>query len=407
MEHSTLLFTLAIVFGLFMAWGVGANDVANAMGTSVGSGALSFKQAIIIAAIFEATGAILAGGQVTDTIRNKIIDVQLFIHTPTLLVYGMLASLLAAGTWLLIATRFGLPVSTTHSIIGAILGFGLIVLGNAAIYWHKVINIVLSWVISPVLSGIVAFLLSRSAKWLIFDSTEPIRSAQRLVPCYIFLVAYVIFMVTLTKGLKNLGFMISYGDSLLYAGLFSFIVTLFGAFLIRRLVVKDLEKIFAILMIFTASAMAFAHGSNDVANAIGPLSAVVTLIQNGGNIVAASHVPFWILALGAFGIVLGLSTFGYRVIRTVGTAITLLTPSRGFAAELATATTVVIASGLGLPVSTTQVLVGGVLGVGIAQGKGALNFSIIRNIFISWVVTLPMGAIFAILYFYLFKITFK
>ncbi len=414
LDHGQLYIILAIVFGFFMAWGVGANDVANAMGTSVGSKALTITQAIIIAAIFEAAGAMLAGGQVTNTIRSKIIDITLFTYSPQTLIYGMLASLLAAGTWLLIATRFAWPVSTTHSIVGAIIGFGIIVLGVNAIYWHEVINISLSWIVTPVIAGVIAYLLFRSVQALIFNSETPLRNAKRYVPFYIFLVAMVIVLVTMLKGLTHMGLQLSLLESIGISVAISLLLALIGAFLLRRIKTTNgvevghtnyvaIEKMFAVLMMFTACAMAFAHGSNDVANAIGPLAAVIAIVKSGGNVMATSGIPFWVMLLGAVGIVLGLATYGYKVIATIGTNITQLTPSRGFAAQLATASTVVLASSLGLPISTTQTLVGAVLGVGFARGIGALNLSVVRNIFMSWIITLPAGAIFAIIYYHLLK----
>ena len=414
MDHGTLYIVLATLFGFFMAWGVGANDVANAMGTSVGSKALTIFQAIIIAAIFEALGALLAGGQVTETIRGKIIDAHMFLDMPDVLIYGMLASLLAAGTWLIVASSFGWPVSTTHSIVGAVIGFGVISIGVKGIYWHEVVNIALSWVVTPVIALVVAFLLFRSVQWLIFESSAPVRNAKRYVPWYIFLVAMVFSLVTLVSGLKHMGLDFTLWESVLLSALFSFIVMLIGIFLLKRmpdyhddagekLDFNRIEKIFAVLMMFTACAMAFAHGSNDVANAIGPLAAIIGIVQSGGQVLARGNLPFWILALGAAGIVSGLAMYGYKVIATIGSEITQLTPSRGFAAQLATASTVVIASGFGLPISTTQTLVGAVLGVGFARGMGALNLSVIRNIFMSWIITLPAGAIFCIVYYHILR----
>ena len=417
-DHGQLYIILAVIFGFFMAWGVGANDVANAMGTSVGSKALTITQAIIIATIFEAAGALLAGGQVTNTIRSKIIDTALLANDPDILILGMLASLLAAGTWLIIATRFSWPVSTTHSIVGAIIGFGTIKLGIKAIHWQQVINISLSWIVTPVIAGVIAYFLFRSVQSLIFNSENPVKNAQRYVPFYIFLVAFVLTLVTLLKGLSHVGLHLSFRGSIVTSILISALVAILGKWLIYRINTKAqvkpdhinfaaLEKIFAILMTFTACAMAFAHGSNDVANAIGPLAAVVGIVKSGGAVLAKSAIPLWIMLLGAAGIVLGLAMYGYKIIATIGTNITQLTPSRGFAAQLATASTVVIASGFGLPISTTQTLVGAVLGVGFARGIGALNLSVVRNIFMSWVITLPAGAIFAIIYFHLLHTIIK
>ncbi|KAA0444672.1 MAG: inorganic phosphate transporter [Candidatus Thioglobus sp.] len=412
-NYGNILLILAIIFGLFMAWGVGANDVANAMGTSVGSGAITVKQAIIIAIIFEFAGAVLAGGEVTATVRKGILDASIFTSSPHLLVYGMLASLLAAGFWLMIASSLGWPVSTTHSIVGAIVGFGAVGVGVDAVAWGKVGNIAMSWIISPILAGSIAFVLFKSLQRLIIDTSNPFDNAKRYVPFYMFLVGFVISLVTILKGLKHIGlefdtstgYMLSVG-----VGLF---ITLFGIIAIRRIKIdpsenKDfhftsVERVFAVLMVITAAAMAFAHGSNDVANAIGPLAAVVGVIDSGGFINSKSSLPVYILLIGGGGIVFGLITYGHKVIATVGTGITQLTPSRGFAATLAAASTVVIASGTGLPVSTTQVLVGAVLGVGLARGMVALNTRVINKIFLSWLITLPAGALMSILFFFALK----
>ena len=417
MLHGESFILLAAIFGFIMAWGVGANDVSNAMGTSVGSKALTLVQAIIIAAVFEALGSLLAGGQVTETIRGKIIDPATFMQTPDLLVYGMLAALLASGTWLIIASYFGWPVSTTHTIVGAVVGFGLVAQGVKAIYWQQLINIALSWIVTPVIALVLAFLLFRSVQTLIFESETPVRNAKRYVPAYIFIVAMVLTLVTVLNGLQHIGMNLSLWQSVGLATVVSLLSSQIGVLLLRRVPVDGekqeradfakIEKIFGILMLFTACAMAFAHGSNDVANAIGPLAAIVGVVQAGGDVLARAGIPFWIMALGASGIVLGLATYGYKVIATIGNDITQLTPSRGFAAQLATASTVVVASGLGLPISTTQTLVGAVLGVGFARGMGALNLSVIRNIFMSWIITLPAGAVCSIIYYELIRWLFS
>ena len=412
-NYGNVLIILAIIFGTFMAWGIGANDVANAMGTSVGSGAVTIKQAIIIAVIFEFAGAILAGGEVTATIRKGILDAALFTNEPHLLVYGMLASLLAAGMWLLIASSFGWPVSTTHSIVGAIVGFGAVGVGVDAVAWSKVFNIVISWIASPILAGVISFILFRSLQNLIIDTKHPFDNAKKYVPYYMFLVGFIISLVTIFKGLKHVG--VSFDTFTSYslsigAGL---LVAIIGTFLIRNIHLdpdenKDfyyasMERVFGVLMIITAAAMAFAHGSNDVANAIGPLAAIYSIVESGGLIGAKSTLPIWILLVGGAGIVIGLITYGHKVIATIGTGITQLTPSRGFAATLAAAATVVIASGTGIPVSTTQVLVGAVLGVGLARGMAALDTRVINKIFLSWIVTLPAGAFMSILFFFALK----
>ena len=413
--HGMTLLIMAAAFGFFMAWGVGANDVANAMGTSVGSRAITIKQAIIIAVIFEFSGAFLAGGEVTSTIRKGIIDPEILSASPELLVYGMIASLLAAGLWLLVATSFGWPVSTTHSIVGAIVGFAAIGISVDSVNWSKVSNIVASWVVSPLMAGVIAFVVYQSVRRFILNAAEPLAAARRGVPVYIFMVAFIISMVSLVKGLKHVGLDLSFEQSLIYAALIASGITVVGAILISRLKVNaetsheeilSVERVFGVLMIFTACSMAFAHGSNDVANAVGPLAAVNAVIESGGVVAQKAVMPTWLLFLGALGIVIGLVTYGHRVIRTVGSTITELTPSSGFAAELAAAITVVVASGASLPVSTTHTLVGGVIGVGLAHGVTALNIRVVGTIFTSWIVTLPAGAILSITFFYVLKTVF-
>ena len=409
---STLLIS-GCVLGFFMAWGIGSNDVANAMGTSVGAKALTLTGAIMVACIFEFAGAYLAGGEVTQTIRKGIIDPNLLADTPHYLVYGMLSSLLAAGIWLLVASIFGWPVSTTHSIVGAIVGFAAVCIGSEFVQWGKVGSIASSWVVSPLLAGTISFGIFKSVQILILDRPDQFRRAQKFIPGYIFLVGFVICMVTLLKGLKHVGIQFSAAESLALAAAFGAFLAVVGRFLISRIKEtagsgrqgkhSDLEKVFAVLMVFTACSMAFAHGSNDVANAVGPLAAVVNIVQSGGSVMAKSALPGWVLLVGASGIVLGLIMLGYRVIETVGRNITELTPSRGFAAELAAATTVVVASGASLPISTTHTLVGAVLGVGLARGIGAIDVRVVGKIILSWVVTLPAGASLSILFFYTFK----
>ena len=416
LNSGSTLVIIAAVVGLFMAWGIGANDVANAMGTSVGSKALTIKQAIIIAMVFEFAGAYLAGGEVTSTIRKGIIDASFFVDSPELLVFGMISALFAAATWLLIASALGWPVSTTHSIVGAIVGFAAVGVSPDAVEWSKVGGIVGSWIITPLISGVIAFIIFNSAQKLIFDTDKPLQQAKRWVPLYMFLAGFVLALVTIKKGLKHLDLHIGNVDGFIYAAITAVIVAIIGKFFINRLKFDEsaalkthyanVEKVFAILMIVTACAMAFAHGSNDVANAIGPLAAVVSIVDNGGQIAAKSAIAWWILPLGGFGIVAGLAIFGHKVMATIGTGITHLTPSRGFAAELAAACTVVIASGAGLPISTTQTLVGAVLGVGMARGIAAINLGVVRNIVVSWVITLPVGAGLSIIFFWMMQATF-
>ncbi len=411
-EFGTILMGLGVIFALYMTWGIGANDVANAMGTSVGSGAIRLRTAIIIAAVFEFGGAFLAGGHVTKTIRKGIIDPTPLAGSPELLVFGMLAALLAAATWLMVASSRGWPVSTTHSIVGAIVGFALAAAGPSAVNWGKIGTIVASWVISPALGGFLAFMLMKSIQKFILDTDKPFERAQRTGPWYVFLVGFIIALVTMFKGLKHLDLELSPLMSVVAAAGFGLVIALIGRVLIQRVKLDEkankafqfasVEKVFAPMMIFTACSMAFAHGSNDVANGIGPLAAVVAIIETG-EVSQTAGLPVWILLLGGFGIVVGLATLGYKVMATIGKRITELKPTRGFAAELAAATTVVLASRTGLPVSTTHILVGSVIGVGLARGVGAIDLRVIGGIVVSWVVTLPIGGVLAALIFFMLR----
>lgn len=415
MEYAELFLFLGCLFALLMAWGVGANDVANAMGTSVGSGALTIRQAIVIAAIFEFSGALLAGGEVTDTIRQGIIHTHFMSDHPQLIVYGMLAALCAAASWLGVATFFGWPVSTSHTIVGSVVGFAIIAFGWESVQWAGMAQITLSWIISPLLGGTIAYVLFLSVQKLILETQTPIQRARHIVPVYIFLVGWMVSAMTLISGLKHLGVELPFSRSLFYSSLIGLFISAVGFFLMQRihnnrlkgaLDFEAVEKIFGILMLFTACAMAFAHGSNDVANAIGPLAAISTIVKNG-EVVSQTSIPLWVLVLGSVGIIAGFMTYGHKVIATVGSGITELTPSRGFAATLGAASTVVLASSAGLPISTTHTLVGAVLGVGLARGINALNLTVIRQILLSWIITLPSGALFAILFFMLFRSIFS
>jgi PiT family inorganic phosphate transporter len=411
--YGTVFLVLAIIFGFYMTWGIGANDVANAMGTSVGSGAITVKQAIVIAAIFEFAGAFIAGGNVTSTIRKGIVDPTAIVGQPEILVFGMLAALLAAAVWLMIASSRGWPVSTTHSIVGALVGFALAGIGLEAVQWGKITQIAASWIVSPMLGGFLAYLLMMSIRKLILNTEQPFQAAKRWAPAYVFMVGFIISLVTMFKGLKHLNLELTINQSFLSAIVFGLLVAAIGWWLIRKVQVDheadrdyhfaSVEKVFVPMMIFTACAMAFAHGSNDVANGIGPLAAVASIVQSGGEVAQQSELPLWILIMGGTGIVVGLATLGYRVMQTIGTRITQLTPSRGFCATLAAAATVVLASRTGLPVSTTHIAVGAVIGVGLARGVGAIDLRVIVGIVVSWVITLPVGGVLAALFFFTLK----
>ena len=400
---------IAALLAFYMAWAIGANDVANAMGTSVGSGALTLGGAVIVAAIFEFAGAFLAGGHVTDTVRKGMLDMSLLGREE--LIYGMMASLASAGTLLIGATRFGLPISTTHAIVGAIVGFGAVAIGIDAVNWPKVLQISLSWITSPLLAGVIAFAIFHLIRSTILNKSNPVHQIRKYGPAFFFFVFFIIGLVTLFKGLKHINLDLDLMEALAGSVALGLIGSGIGAFFIRRVQIGEadpdhrfdqVERIFVVLQILTACAIAFAHGSNDVANAIGPLAAIVNAVENV-DLTAKAPVAPWMLAIGGLGIVIGLATWGYRVMETVGKKITELTPSRGFAAQLAAASTIVLASRLGIPISTTHTLVGAVLGVGLARGITALDLRVVGNILASWIATLPIAAALSVFFYYFFK----
>ncbi|MBA3602365.1 MAG: inorganic phosphate transporter [Parachlamydiaceae bacterium] len=473
MSPDSILMFCIILAGFYMAWNIGANDVANAMGTSVGSGALTLKKAVYVAAILEFSGAFFFGSNVSETIQRGIIDVSTFDYNPMLLVYGMFSVLIAAGAWLQLASYYGWPVSTTHTIVGAVVGFGIIGGSIDAIHWSNVASIVLSWAISPLAGGILSFLIFTFLRHSIFYRPYPLDAAKRITPFLVFGVIMTLSVVLIFNGLNNLDLGLTLWEALLWSILPSTLGALVCWLLVRKMslhssyghhksgthaVVIDeieqaqhhllqafpsfpneiqdrlsamveeidhlkpaikkvnknvptesqyaaIEKIFAYLQIMSACLMAFAHGANDVANAIGPLSAAISTLQTG-TISAYAPIAPWILGLGGVGIVIGLATWGWRVIETIGKKITELTPTRGFAAEFGAATTIVIASQFGMPISTTHTLVGSVLGVGLARGIEALNLAMTRDIFISWLVTVPAGAGATVIIFYILKSLF-
>ena len=405
---------LAVSACIYMACNIGANDVANAMGTSVGSSSLTFKQAIYIAAIAEFAGAFFVGGHVSDTIRKGMLDPTIFSETPIILVYGMIAALLSAALWLNIASYLAWPVSTTHSIVGAVVGFGIMAGGMDAINWIKVWSVVMSWVVSPLIGGLVAFLLFRFLTNQVFRRRNPLLYAKRILPYMVFLVCVILANAMFYKGLKNLHLNFSFPVAILY----SFIVGVIGFFIAKPLskkisdvprkeIHKQLEateNIFKYLQITTAFYIAFAHGSNDVANAVGPLAAVFSILKSG-TVEMKVAMPTWILALGGGFIVFGLLVWGRRVMETIGKKITEITPSRGFCATFAAATVVLICSKMGLPVSTTHTLVGSVIGVGLARGLPTLNLGIVKEIVMSWLATVPFTALLAAILFKVMLLT--
>jgi PiT family inorganic phosphate transporter len=472
-ESSTLLLIIALLVGFYMAWNIGANDVANAMGTSVGSGALSLKRAVIFAAVLEFSGAYFLGSNVSQTIQRGIINPDLFSFDPMILVFGLVASLLAAGVWLQISSYFGWPVSTTHTIVGAILGFGLLKGGVSAVYWSKLLSIVASWAVSPLLGGLVSFALFMFLKHKIFHCSRPLLKTKKILPYLVFFVILMLMLVLFFKSSNRGSLELNTWWLLAISVLVGIISAFISRYFVNKVKVEEnqveeegihnpqieisldkvlkhlnriehlskgemeyhthllinqvdslkdayyhgykvgvkesesvvVEQIFGYLQIISAGVMAFAHGANDVANAIGPLAGVVSVLQTG-MIAAQTVIPNWILLLGGGGIVIGLATWGWRVIETVGKKITELTPSRGFTAEFAASITILMASKLGLPISTTHTLVGAVLGVGLARGIRALNLLVVRDIVLSWVITVPMGAMLSIIFYKVIEFCF-
>jgi len=469
MDPFSLIQTMALIFGFYMAWNIGANDVANAMGTSVGSKALTLKKAVFVAAILEFSGAFFVGSSVSETIQKGILDPTFFQAEPLVFVLGMMGSLLATGALLQVASYFGLPVSTTHAIVGAVIGFGAVIGGIDAVHWNELGWIVCSWILSPVLSGIISYGIFSLIQRKILYALDPIAASQKLTPYFVFLCFSV---VTLSMLFHGLSLDLSTGTALLISASVGLTAALISYPLVRRISEPTLqladgfhpyqavslekalhhlqrvhlsnrnetyqtqisqiltqvqtlsdtvkkstpfiqsthqyhgvEKIFISLQILSACLVAFAHGANDVANAIGPVAAVIGVLKTQ-NLTSQCPVPSWLLALGGAGIVIGLATWGWRVIETIGNKITELTPTRGFSAEFGAATTILLASKLGLPISTTHALIGAVLGVGMARGIKALNLQTLKEIVVSWIVTIPLCALFSIIAFYLLKFCF-
>lgn len=407
MDYSIYLLFAALILCFLMTWGVGANDLANVMSTTMGSKAVTVRQAMLIAIIFEFAGAFLGGEGVTETMRDGIINTSQLSNEPLILIEGMLCVLFACTIWMNLASYLGVPVSITNALVGSMVGFGTIVLGPDAIHWNQVARIAIGWVSSPLISGITAYALFISIQQTIFVKSNPLTKAKLYIPIYLFLIGFILSFITVFKGLNHFDIHLNLKQDLAVTLATSIIITILGMIFIKRIPEYhkirrrerfiQVEKYFAVLMAMTACAMAFAHGSNDVALAVGPLSIVHSLVMHSNQIFDADNYPSWIILLGCVGVVTGFLMYGRKVIETVGSSITALTHSRAFAATLSAATTVVVATSTGIPVSATQTLVGAVLGVGLARGIGALNLIVIRNIFMSWVLTLPAASMLTIL----------
>ncbi len=470
MEVDSFFTLLTLLVGFYMAWNIGANDVSNAMGTSVGSGALPLRRAVLLAAVLEFCGAVFVGSHVSETMQRGLIDTSLFLTDPTLLIIGFCSALLATGIWLQLASYFGWPVSTTHAMVGAIVGFGFIAGGTDVIQWEELLSVVFSWVASPALSAVFAYFLFSLLQKQILYRLNPVEATKKIFPFLVFTVFFTFSLSLIFNGLENINLILSFSEALGIASLMASAAAIISYYLVRRLSTpntypgssgispqnvvslekavkhmqriqsnsvesihkkvsglllearflaqemkretnlpgrdseyKMVEKIFVFLQILSASFVAFAHGANDVANAIGPVAAVLDVIKNGTISTKASLIPTWLLGFGGIGIVIGLATWGWRVMETIGKKITELTPTRGFCAEFSAAIVILVASKLGLPISTTHCIVGAVLGVGMAKGMKALNLGMIREIILSWVITIPASALMSALVFYLCK----
>ncbi len=443
---TVVLIGLALIVCAYMAWNIGANDVANAMGTSVGSRALTLKQAVIIAAVFEFAGAFFAGDAVTDTVRKGILSVDFADPMidevfSTDIALGFIAAMMAAATWLTIATRYGLPVSTTHSIIGGILGVGLILevkYSTSLIDWEVVRKVVMSWVASPLMGGLIGFFSFIIIKKLILDNDNPVERSMWLAPILAFPTFFVLGLALQYKALKGFiskaasnGWIEDKNDwlpvkengvfdpwaenawipinSIMLAAVIGIISSVVLYAVLRRIDIneekrgfKGVERIFVWLQIITAAYVAFAHGANDRSNAIGPMAAVWQVLSSDtGQLAAKAEIPLWLILLGSAGIAIGVLTWGWRVMETIGKKITDITPTRGFAAEFGAATTILVFSMpfLAVPVSTTHTLVGAVVGVGLAGGAKAVDFRVFGKIAASWVASVPAAAFGAVVLF--------
>lgn len=415
-EHNIILLILACAFGIFMAWSVGANGLANIMSTTLGSKTATVKQAIIIAILFETAGAILGGSNVAQTVQYGIINTQVLNYPPEVFIYGMLAVILASASWMALASYFGFPVSITSAIVGASIGFGWLVLGVHAVHWKQVGYIAGIWVGSPFLAAFISYLLFLSVQNLILTSKTPAIKARRFIPLYLILISVVLSEITLIKFLHHIGYPLTLWQNLLLVVLGAGVIYTIVISIIRKVPFNSsadhhtqflyVEKLFAVLMLLTTCAMVYAHGSNDIAIAVGPIAAIISLIRTGHTLHNGSLI-YSVLTFGAVVVIIGLLTYGQKVIKTVGSGITALTPSRAYCATITAAIIVIVSTSSGIPVSATQTLVGAILGVGMARGIGALDLRVVRRIFTSWIITVPIVAGLAVLFFNLIRLIFS
>ena len=407
MVFETYILIIGYIFGFYMTWNIGANDVANSMASAVGAKAITLKQAVFIAGILNVLGATFLGSHVTDTIRKGIVSTHI-LTDPNLALIGALSALLAAALWVSFATWKSLPVSTTHSIVGAMIGFGIMAGGFSVINWTKLGGVVLSWIISPVFSMIISYLMLKTIIHFVISAKNSFEQALKLSPIFIGLAIFVVVLSFLFKTPLGQNLSLSTHSAVLLSLSITILMAFIGSYFLRRFVKKDrinrsAEEIFRKIQIGTSCYVALAQGANDVANAIGPLAVIYFLVKTG-TVAETIPVPTYLLFFGGIGIACGISMAGYRVMETLGTKITTLTNTRGFSVDFAAATTVLIASKLGLPVSTTHAAVGGVMGVGLARGLEAVNFRIVLQIMLYWVLTVPASAITSMAIFWLLKL---
>ncbi len=400
---------LSIFAGFMMAFNLGANDVANSMASAVGARAISIRQAVLIAGSLNFLGAVILGANVTSTIQKGIIDPSM-IHDPNVMMVGMFSALLSAGLWVLIATLTSLPVSSTHSIVGSLLGFGLVAGGPGVVHWLKMGGIVFSWILSPIFGGVVAYLVFTSIRKRIFDKPKLLEQAKKWAPIWM---AFTVALIGLsffykTPFGKKLG--IPWYGRLGILAVICLVVWILGKYWVTRLVNNltegpdGVETVFRKMQVGTSCYVAISQGANDVANAIGPVAAIYIIARE--HVFASSvEVPLFLLILGGAGIATGTALLGHKVMATVGEKLTLLTNTRGFAVDFGAATTVLAASNLGLPVSTTHAAVGSVVGVGVARGFGAVDFRLLGKIVIYWILTVPIAAFTSIIIFQLLRWT--
>jgi inorganic phosphate transporter, PiT family len=415
LSNTLIYLTLISLLAGYVAWNLGANDVANSMGTSVGSKAITLTQAIIVAGILEFTGAVVFGKQVSATLATKVANPSLFADTPQIFLLGMIAVLLACGIWLQVATSQGLPVASSHAVVGAIAGFSWVAIGKEAIAWDNIGLICLGWVITPIVSALVAASLYSLLRYWLFEQDNTLQQLLEWIP-WLSAALIAVFGVIVFPTVVQLPVFryiplpertISLGMGLLATGaIINYSWYKFKSYRQQEIEIRILERVMGKFQVLSACFVAFAHGSNDVGNAIAPLAVIVFIFNTGVVPIDSLDIPLWILVLGGVGIVAGLAVQGKKVITTVGENIISLVPSTGFCAEIATASTILIASRIGLPVSTSHALVGSVIGIGLASRNQDLKWQTIRSVALAWIVTLPVAASLSAGIFSLLRISF-